>query len=374
MHGILIAVNPGTTTTRSAAYRYDGECLGLLSEACFEHSDQDLARFGSIPDQFDFRLTALKSFTSNVLDKAGGDRLLACAGRGGMLTPVPPGVIRVNAALARFSLRSPVYQHASNLGAPLVDALAQRYGCQAYIVDPVSVDELSAVARVTGSPQFERFSFVHALNIRATARKVARAVGRDLCNLRMVVAHLGAGFSIAAMDRGRIVDNSNRMECSPFTPERCGGLPPVPLIEACYSGEFSREEMLQRLYGEGGVFAYLGTRDIREVEAMIVAGNGKAKLVFDAMIYQIKKAIGAMCAAMNFDVQAIVLTGGLVNSERLFLAIESAVERIAEVHRFAGSNETEALATAALSALRNPDTVMEWPVASHVRFDGKRCR
>ncbi len=361
---LVIAINPGTTTTRCAAYLRPADKVSELLATTFEHDDAALARFAGIAEQFEYRLERVRAFARELLAGRPDIRLVACAGRGGMLTPVPAGVIQVNEALVRFSLETPVYQHASNLGAPLAFALAEGSGCPAYIADPVSVDELVPEARLSGAPDFPRFSFVHALNIRATARKVAATLGQSLDTINLVVAHLGAGFSIAAMRRGRIIDNSNRMECSPFTPERCGGLPPIPLIEACYSGRFTREDLLRRLYGQGGVYAYLGTRDIRRVEAMIGAGDARAELVYEAMVFQIRKAIGAMCGALDFDVDAIALTGGMVNSERLQAALEPACARIAPVHRHPGSNETEALAEAAFAVLRDERECLTWPVAA----------
>ena len=364
---LVIAVNPGTTTTRCAAYRPAPSAEAapaLAAERTFEHSDEQLGRYAAIAEQLAFRLELLESFAAKTLRAASGAKLVACAGRGGMLTPVPPGVIRVNEALVEFSLHTPVYQHSSNLGAPLAHALAERHGCPAFIADPVSVDELTDVSRISGSPEFPRFSFVHALNIRATARKTAAALGRRLDELNLVIAHLGAGFSIAAMRCGRLIDNSNRMECSPFTPERCGGLPPIPLIEASFSGRYTRDELMKRLYGEGGVYAYLGTRDMRRVEAMIDAGDARAALIFEAMRYQIKKAIGAMAGALDFELDGIALTGGLVNSRRLTEDLSEACARIGPVFTHPGSNETEALAAAAFSALVDSADVMEWPVAA----------
>ena len=362
---LIITVNPGATTTRCAIYETNHEFVSSIAEKVIEHSDRDLARFEAISDQFEYRYLLVLDFVRQHINDDNRSSLIACAGRGGMLTPVPPGVIRINDELVRFSLETPVYEHASNLGAPLAYRLAGEFGVEAFIADPVSVDELPDVARVSGSPEFQRFSFVHALNIRSTARRLAQRMKKTMEELRLVIAHLGAGFSIAAMDRGRIIDNSNRMGCSPFTPERTGGLPPITLIETCFSGKWTKSELLQKLYGQGGVFAYLGTRDMREVEQRIENGDENASLVYDAMLYQIGKAIGAMASTMDFNIDGIVLTGGLANSKKLTSRLMSKMENLAAVFVFAGSNENQALAEAVVTALDARGQYMDWPVPMH---------
>lgn len=356
----ILAINPGTTTTRCALYAPNGPTVGLVAEETLDHDEAEVARFPAVSAQLDYRAAHVDAFLA---DHLKGRKLVACAGRGGMLTPVPAGVIAVNDALVRFALETPVYHHSSNLGAPLAHRIAGSHGVPAYVVDPVSVDEFSHVARVSGFADIPRVSFVHALNIRACGRRLAAELGKPFEELRAVVAHLGAGFSIAALSGGRIVDNSNRMECAPFTPERVGGLPPLPLIELCYSGRFSREELLRRLYGEGGVFGLLGTKDIRRVEAMIAAGDAKAQLVFDAMLYQVAKAVGSMAAVSDFALDGIVLTGGLANSARVCGTLQKKLARLAPLHVYPGSDECLALAQGAARVLAGTEPAMIWPVA-----------
>ena len=362
---LILAINPGSTTTRCALFELFPEGLQAVAEQTLEHDEGQMASFASIAAQLPYRADCVASFLSSEMQE--GDRLVACAGRGGMLTPVPPGVIEVNAELVEFVLHSPTYHHASNLGAPLADKIARQHGARAFVADPVSVDELPPVARVTGCPDLPRFSFVHALNIRACGRKLAASKGKTLEDVRAVFAHLGAGFSIAAMIDGRLVDSSNRMEISPFTPERAGGLPPLPLIELCYSGQYSKDELLSKLYGNGGVFAHLGTKDMRKVEAMIDAGDAQAKLVYDAMILQIAKAIGTMAAVADFDLDGIVLTGGLANSARLVAALKEKLDRLCDVTVYPGSNECLALAEGAMRVLGAQETAMTWPVQPPAR-------
>jgi butyrate kinase len=356
---VILVINPGTTTTRCGLYALEGDGVRSVAEQNIDHDESLIAGFEGIAAQLGYRAECVGSF---LREKLGDNRLVACAGRGGMLTPVPSGVIAVNDQLVNFCLTTPVYWHASNLGAPLADKMARVYDVPAFIVDPVSVDELPPVARLSGCEELPRFSFVHALNIRACARRLASQLEMPFSELRTVVAHLGAGFSIATLLEGRLVDNTNRMEASPFTPERAGGLPPIPLIELCYSGKYTKDTLMKKLYGQGGVFGYLGTKDIRKVEAMIDAGNERAKLVLDAMLYQIAKAIGAMASVANFDIDGIIITGGMANSRRVIKALIAKVERIAPVFVFPGSDECLALAEGAARAMSGKELPMTWPV------------
>lgn len=360
---LILTVNPGTTTTRIGLFRPDGGGVRPVLEETIDHDEAVMAGFPEIGCQLDYRAECLRAFLDRV---PGGVRLAAVAGRGGMLSPVPAGVIAVNDALVDFALHRPVYHHASNLGAPLADRIARAAGCPAFIVDPVSVDELPPVARLSGSPDLPRFSFVHALNIRACGRRLAAELGKPFAALNAVVAHLGAGISVAALKAGRIVDSSNRMEVSPFSPERAGGLPPIPLIELCYSGRHDKAALLKRLYGQGGVFAYLGTKDMRRVEAMIDAGDQKAALVHAAMLYQIGRAIGAMAAALDFRPDGIVLTGGMAHSARIVAALSDRCAALGPIHVYAGSDESRALAEGAARVLSGEETPMTWPVAPQV--------
>ena len=356
----ILAINPGTTTTRCALFALRGGAVEPLAEETQEHDEAEMARFSGIAGQLDFRAGHVAAF----LARHEGLRLVACAGRGGMLTPVPAGVIEVGEDLVDFALNRPVYHHASNLGAPLAHRIAVAHGVRAFIVDPVSVDELTPVARVSGFAEIPRFSFVHALNIRACGRRLAGELGKPFGDVRVVVAHLGAGFSIAALLGGRLVDSSNRMECSPFTPERAGGLPPLPLIELCYSGRYTREDLLKTLYGQGGVFGLLGTKDMRRVEAMIAAGDAQAALVFEAMLYQVAKTVGAMASVADFDLDGIVLTGGLANSARVRGYLEGKLGRLAPVIVYPGSDECRALAEGAARVLSGAERAMQWPVTA----------
>lgn len=253
---IIFTVNPGATSTKCALYQIIDKGIKEVKSETIHHPDNIITQFETVASQLSYRERLVHQFIDDFLPKNA--KIVACAGRGGMLTPVPSGVIKVNEELVDFSLNSPVYQHASNLGAPLAYKVAQTHKVDAFIVDPVSVDEFTPIARISGSPDFPRFSFVHALNIRAMVRKLSEKLGKKFEEIRCVVAHLGAGFSIAAFDQGKIVDNDNRMESAPFTPERAGGVPPIPLVNACYSGKYTKNELIKKTLWRGRSICLFG--------------------------------------------------------------------------------------------------------------------
>jgi butyrate kinase len=356
----VLVINTGSTTTKCSFFAVDaGEDPALLCGRTIEHPDDMVHRFASVSDQVDYREGLLREFVER--EQPCGCVIAAAGALGGMLPPVPSGVIALNSELADFSLRTPVYQHASNLGAPLAFRVAQGTGVPSFVVDPVGVDEMRPIARISGAPDFPRFSFVHALNIRATARKLAAKLGKPFEELRCVACHLGGGYSIAPLAGGRIIDSDNRMEAAPFTPERAGGIPPIPLLEACFSGRYTREELLRKLYGAGGIYAYLGTKDIREVVRRIAAGDEFARFIYDAMIYQICKEIGAMASVLDFDMDGIIVTGGVANEQYLTGEIVRRCGRLAPVHPFPGENENQAIASSISRVLTGMEQALEWP-------------
>jgi butyrate kinase len=229
------------------------------------------------------------------------------------------------------------------LGGLIAHSIADSVGVKAYIVDPVAVDEFEEVARISGMPEIKRRSLVHALNIRAVAFNVAKELGRPLDDLNLVMAHLGGGISIAPMKKGKIIDANNANEMGPFSPERTGGLPVADLMKLCYSGQYTYDEMRKKLLGKGGLVAYLGTNDAREVMAKIEAGDAYAKLIFEAMGYQIAKEIASMAAVLCGEVDAVVLTGGVAYSKYLMDYITKMVKFIAPVIVKPGEDEMWAL-------------------------------
>jgi len=352
----VLAVNPGSTSTKIAVFAGEQpECVRNV-----EHAEAELAAFRGKPvlEQLPFRLAAIEA----VLQSAGYalPSFDAVAGRGGLMRPVVSGTYRINEALLDDLRRAPFgEQHASNLGAFLAVALAQHGGAPAFVVDPVSVDEFTEKARISGSALVERRSLSHALNTKAVARRYARERGSAYEDLRLVIAHLASGISVSAHRGGRMVDVNLAGQEGAFSTERSGSLQLLGVVGLCFSGRYTEGALWDAFIREGGIYSYLGTKDLREVERRIIAGDARAALVFEAMAYQIAKDIGAMATVLDGRVNAILLTGGMARSEKLIAAIREAVEWIAPVVVYPGEDELEALAAGALRVLRGEETARE---------------
>ena len=288
----MLAVNPGTGSTKLGLFRG----AERLREETVRHDAAELAAAGGVAGQLPARLAAVRAFLGRA---AAGERLAAVVGRGGLLGPVPAGTLLATAAMAEELLRGDRGEHASNLGVPIAVAVAADHGCPAFTVDPVSVDELDPVARVTGLAGVERRSFCHALNIRAVARRHAAAAGVPLARMRLVVAHLGTGVSLAALRGGRLVDVVNPQDEGPFSGDRAGGVPGSALVDACFAPGADRATVRRSLFGDGGLYAHLGTRDVREALARARGGDARAALVLEAMALQIAKSVGALAASLG---------------------------------------------------------------------------
>jgi len=349
----VLVVNPGATSTRIALFADEEPVF----EETVRHSDGELDRYPTAWEQLDYRLETVRS----ALDR-GGVRLHevdAVAGRGGLLCPVEGGTYRVGTAMIEDLRRAPFGDHASNLGAPLALALARTAGAPAFVVDPVSVDEMADVARLSGHPLLPRRSLSHALSMKAAARKFSSSEGRTYEELNLVVAHLGSGISVSAHRRGRMVDVNNANDEGPFGADRAGGLPTSGLIDLCYSGR-TRGEVVRMVLKRGGVAAYAGTRSVLEVEERARTGDVGAALTLDAMAYQIAKEIGAMAAVLEGGIDAVVLTGALAGSAWFCEKIIKRIAFLGRVEVLPGEEEMQALAAGVLRVLRGEEDPREY--------------
>jgi len=285
----VLAINPGSASTKVAVY--DGERAVLVKN--IKHSDAEVQQFRNRPilKQQEFRSAQIETALSEARIEIA--TLSAVVGRGGLLPPLTSGAYEVDEAMLEELRQARRGEHASNLGAFLAKAIAEKAGVPAYVVDPVSVDEWNDVARLSGSAVLERQSLSHALNSKAVAKRYAREHGRTYESLRLIVAHLGSGISISAHVNGCMVDVTNSREEGAFSTERAGGVPAMQLVDLCFSGRYTRDHVETLLFREGGLYSYLSTRDLAEVEHRIASGDAQAKEVFDAMIYQIAKEIGS---------------------------------------------------------------------------------
>jgi butyrate kinase len=347
MYKILV-INPGSTSTKIAVYEDENQRLKKV----IDHDVNELKKYKTVADQYEFRKNTILQFLNE--EGINLHSFSAIIGRGGLLRPIPSGTYEITDQMLE-ELQSAKYgEHESNLGALISNELAEQIGVKAYIADPVVVDEMEDLARVSGHPFFQRKSIFHALNQKAVARLLSEKLGRNYYDLNLIVVHMGGGISIGAHKKGRVVDVNNALDGDgPFTPERSGTLPLVGFIDLCYSGKYSEGEIRKLIKGNGGLIAYLGTNDVREVVKRIKSGDKKAELVYSGLIHQIVKWIGKMSAVLNFDVDAIALTGGIAyENEFLVPQIKEKVSFIAPVYVFPGGDEEKALALAALRVLK----------------------
>lgn len=351
---LVLTINPGSTSTKVAVFRDEA----VLHQISLEHTEEELKRYEEISDQKPMREAAIKAWLAEV--GVALTDLNVIVTRGGMVRPIPTGTYRVTDLMVEDLRQGYTGVHASNLAAQIGSDLAKEAGIQAYIVDPVSSDEMEDVARISGLPDIVRRSSSHYLNMKSVLRRVCQERAFDITKDNFVVAHLGGGITVAPQRAGQVIDTNNANEGGPFSPERAGSLPVADLVKMAYSGEYTEKELTRRIIGKGGLSAYLGTNDARKVEAMIEAGDKKAELIYRAMAYQIAKEIGAMSTALAGKVRAIIITGGLAYSKMLMDWIQDHVSFIAEVIVEPGEDEMKALAEAGLRILRNEETAKDY--------------
>ena len=344
---LILAINPGSTSTKFSLFEEES----LIFEKSLRHTTEELAGFDKITDQFNFR----KDLIMNELfaRKINLSEIMAVVGRGGLIKPIESGIYLVNEEMKNDLIAGISGVHASNLGGLIaVDIAKFLPTASAYIVDPVVVDELQSVARISGHPEIERKSIFHALNQKAVSRVYADSIGSKYEDLCLVVAHMGGGVSVGAHRYGKVIDVNNALNGDgPFSPERSGGLPSGQLADLCFNGKYSHAEIMNMLTGKGGMVAYLGTNNFMEVCDMANKGDEKALLIRNAVSYQISKEIGAMAAVLHGHVDAIILTGGMAYQDANIRSIKSMVEFIAKVVVYPGEDELKALAFNGLLAL-----------------------
>lgn len=351
----LLVLNPGSTSTKLGIYEDE---TPLVLET-LRHSAEELKGYAKIIDQFSFRLDAVLAFLER--SALPLDELDAVVGRGGGMKPIPSGTYEVNAAMIEDLQKARRGEHASNLGALLAREIGRRLGIRAFIVDPVVVDELSDLARLSGLPELPRVSIFHALNQKAIARRYARETGRAYADLNLIVAHLGGGISVGAHQKGRVIDVNNALNGDgPYSPERAGGLPTGELLRLCCREGLTEAELQRRLVGSGGIMAYLGTNNMVEVEERILKGDAAARLVYQGMAYQTAKEIGGAAAVLKGQVDAILLTGGVAYSQLMVEWIRERVAFIAPLRVYPGEDELLALAQGGLRVLRGEEKALTY--------------
>lgn len=351
----ILTINPGSTSTKIAVYEDEKE----IFKKNISHPESEISKYKHIVDQYDFRRAAIEeSLKENGFNLKSFDCFV---GRGGLLKPIPSGTYRVNQNMIDDLKHSPLGEHASNLGGMIAHEFEKESGKPSYIVDPVVVDEMDDIARITGFPEIQRVSIFHALNQKATARKAASDLGKKYDELNLIVVHLGGGISIGAHRKGKIVDVNNALNGDgPLAPERAGSIPSWGLYKFIVETKMEEKDFKKRLAGKAGIVAHLGTNDMRRVEDEVKAGNKKFERIYHAMAYNIGKWVGMMAAVLHGDVDEIVITGGLAYDKMFVGWIEEMVKFIAPVKIYPGENEMQALAFGGLRVLTGEENAKEY--------------
>lgn len=335
----ILVINLGSTSTKVAVYESEKK---ILSESV-QHPAEELKQYSTIIDQYELRKSTILGVLSN--KNFSLDDIDAVASRGGNMKPIPGGIYEICPAMIDDMKSGKFGQHPNMCGGIIAYDLGKERNIPALTVDPPTVDEMCIYAHYSGIPQIKRQSSFHALNSKATARKIAAGLGKDYEDVNLITAHLGGGISVGAHRKGKVVDVNNSLDGDgPFSPERAGTLPVGDLVKVCFSGEYSKDQVLKLLQGGGGLVAYLGTTSGLEIEERIAAGDAVAEEVFEAMSYQVAKEIGACAAVLKGQVDAIALTGSLAYSRRFTDSLREKVSFIAPVLLDPGENEMEALA------------------------------
>ncbi len=348
----ILAVNPGSTSTKIAVFEDERE----IFRKTIRHSEDELRGFERIADQRGFRTSLVKQILRE--ENFPLSSLSAVVGRGGLLKPLKSGTYMVNEKMLQDLERAERGEHASNLGAMIAYDIAKEVGVNAYIVDPVSVDELPRIAKITGMAEIEKPVLSHALNTKAVAKRYAKEVGKPYKELRLIVVHLGSGNSVSAHQGGRMVDVTNSMEEGSFGMDRAGGVPCMQLLKLAFSGKYDFTTLKKKLFGQGGVYSYLSTKDFREVEERALGGDSKAEEISQAMAYQIAKDVGAMATVLSGKVDAILITGGIAYSQWFLDKLIPRIEFIAPVKIYPGEDELRALAEGVLRVLRGEEEAL----------------
>jgi len=352
----ILVINPGAGSTRLALFKDDN----AVFEDNLRHNADELLKFPKIIDQYEFRRDKILELLQS--RSVALESLNAVVGRGGPFKPLTSGTYLVNDLLIQ-DIKSGNYQseHPSLLGVMIAKEIAVRLNIEAYFVDPVSIDEFWELSRFSGLKEIRRKALSHALNVRMVGKKTAKKLNKPYSNCNFIIVHLGTGITVAAHLKGKQVDSSNANEDGPFSPQRAGALPTMPLVKLCFSAGNQYDALKKKLNREGGLLSYLGTDDVQEVEKRIAQGDKEAEIVYNAMIYQVAKEVGAYAVVLKGDIDAIIITGGIAHSEKFVSCLKDWISFLSsKFHVYPGEGEMEALALGVLRVLRKEEQAKDY--------------
>lgn len=351
---LLLVINPGGTSTKLSIFENEEEKI----KKSIIHNYEDMKKFNRVMDQAEYRKNLILDFVKD--EGFDINQFDAVVGRGGLMKAVPGGTYPVNEKMIADLKNMINGEHASNLGALLSYEIGKEIDKPAFIVDPVSVDEFLDISRITGIKEIEKSSWLHALNHKQVCRVTARKMGKRYDECNFIVAHLGSGNSVAAHKKGKMIDGSGGRSDGPFSPERSGGLPTYALVKLCYSGKYTEDEMIDKISNSGGMYSYLGTKDVKQIEKMAKEGNREYKLILEAFCYKVAKEISSYAASLEGKIDRIIVTGGIAYSEYLINYLEKKVGWIAAIEVIPGELEMQGLASGAIRVLTGKEKPAEY--------------
>ncbi len=353
----ILVIYPEVDITKIAVYRN----TSLIFLKSIRHKADEMAAFTDVTDQLDYRTgLIMQELNNNQIELADISVVMA---RGGLIKPVKSGIYQVNEAMKRDLKKGIMGRHATNLGGLIGDKIASQLpDAKAYLADPVVVDELEHIARVSGLPQIERTSIFHALNHKNVSREYAKSINRKYEELSLVVAYIGSGgVSVGAHHNGKVVDVNQAFDGDgPFSMTRTGSLPVGQVIDLCFSGKYTRDEMRKLITEQGGILAYLGTKSLSQVISMVDEGDEQATLILDAMVYQVAKEIGSMATVLECKVDAILVMGAIMNSRFFTQHLMRRIEKIAPVSIYPVVNDLDSLAMNGITIIQGEAEILEY--------------
>jgi butyrate kinase len=353
----ILVIYPEVDITKIAVYRN----ISLIFLKSIRHKPEALVEFSHVIEELDYRTGLILEELKN--NQINFEDIAVVMARGGLIKPLKSGVYQVNEAMKRDLRVGIMGMHATNLGGLIADKIAAHLpDAKAYLADPVVVDEMEPIAKVSGLPQIERNSVFHALNHFNISREYAKSINRNYKDLKMVIAYIGnGGVSVGAHRKGQVVDVNQAFDGDgPFSMTRTGSLPVGQLIDLCYNGKYTRDEMHKLITEQGGIKAYLGTKSLSNITAMVDQGDEKATFIVDAMAYQIAKEIGSMAAVLEFDVDAVLIMGSIMNNRFFSEKLINRIKKIAPVSVYPVVNDLDSLAMNGMMILHGEAEIIEY--------------
>jgi butyrate kinase len=347
---LILVINPGSTSTKLSIF----ENLKELKTETLRHDSNELLKFKTIADQKNYRLQAIENFISK--NNYHWKDFYCLAARGGLMKPIASGTYKINQTMYDDLLSTKYGEHASNLGGIIAYECMKKYHIDAYTVDPVVVDEMAEIAKITGSAIYQQRCIFHALNQKAVAKRYAKEINKPYESLNLIVAHVGGGATVGYHHCGKVVDVNNGLGgLGPYSPERAGGLPPFAIVDQCFDFNKTKAQVKKDIVGNGGLISYLGTSDVRMIETNAINGDSKSNFYIHGMAYQVSKEIGGLYFIANGKIDCIIITGGVAYSKLFIKYLNEYLKGLCEIKIYPGEDEMLALVEGVLRVINKEE-------------------